>query len=202
MSKSSLGCGRVNDTFSGGVNLRTPAGTGFGQNVFSSAGRFNGAPLQAAIVVRQQRTCAHAKTATGRKQHHCPQRCRRQDREENERRNREQNERNADCCNRRSDNRSQGRSQSQRFLNPAASESGTMAAQGRRMLRHPPSALASAARHRLRGPHIPSSRAGRFNRMPLPVATIVRQQRAQAHRQQQEEARAECSIHDLWRHRR
>ena len=32
-------------------------------------------------------------------------------------------------------------------------------------------ALASAARHRLRGPHIPSSRAGRFNRMPLPVAS-------------------------------
>jgi hypothetical protein len=57
-----------------------------------------------------------------------------------------------------------------------------------------------APRHRLRGLHIPSSRAGRFNRMPLPVATIVRQQRAQAHRQQQEEACAECCIHDLWRH--
>src|SRR6267378_4833591 len=31
----------------------------------------------------------------------------------------------------------------------------------RRMLRHPPSALASTARHRLRGPHIASSRTGR-----------------------------------------
>ena len=70
----------------------------------------------------------------------------------------------------------------------------------RQMLRHPPSALASAARHRLRGPHMRSSRAGRFNQMPSPAAIIIRQQRAQAHRQQQEEARAECSIHDLWRH--
>jgi hypothetical protein len=69
----------------------------------------------------------------------------------------------------------------------------------RRMPRHPPSALASAARHRLRGPHIASSRAGRFNRMPLPV-DVVRQQRAHTHRQQQEKAGAECAVHDLWRH--
>ena len=59
-----------------------------------------------------------------------------------------------------------------------------------------------ATRHRLRGAHIPSSRAGRSSECASPVAVVIRQQRAQAHRQQQEEARAECAIHDLWRHRR
>src|SRR5437868_3904942 len=61
----------------------------------------------------------------------------------------------------------------------------------------PPSALAGTARHRLGGPHIRSSRAGRF---PSPVAIIIRQQRAHTHRQQQEKAGAECAVHDLWRH--
>ena len=53
------------------------------------------------------------------------------------------------------------------------------------------------ARHRLRGPHIASSRAGRFNRMPLPV-DIIRQQRAQAHRQQQEKTGTKRAVHDLY----
>src|SRR5437016_5135762 len=60
----------------------------------------------------------------------------------------------------------------------------------------PPSALAGTARHRLGGPHIASSRTGRFNRMPSPV-DVVRQQRAHAHRQQQEKAGANCAVHDL-----